>query len=336
MALSINRNYSDWISLTKPRIVFLLCISGIGSVFSAGGTSFLRFIAFSVALATIAAAASVMNCLYDRKLDTKMERTRDRPLPSGTIKPINAFIFGLLLMAVGTVMGAIALPPASMLFLLLGFFSYVFLYTIFLKRVHWLGVVLGGSAGSFPVLAGWTAVQPLEASGLLMAVFVFAWTPAHAWALEFVYRDQYEKAGIPTYPVVRELNEFTRGFLWSALITVLSALLLIPVTGPVYNGILIGASPMFLFSYYMFYRNRSENEATHAFFSANLYLTFLFVGWAIDGYLGHPDGVILYVFALSMPPFFIWIWSARPSLGDVEAKVDWSPEDASVPSSTQF
>jgi protoheme IX farnesyltransferase len=316
-----------YLSLTKPRIVFLLSISGIGAVFAAGGTAPLTVLSFVVSLALIAASASVMNCYYDRHLDTKMERTSDRPLPSGDIRPTSALIFGLTLLTGGVLIGAWALPVRSLVYLLAGFVAYVFLYTMLLKRRHWLGVVLGGSAGSFPVLAGWTAVEPLSVSGLLMAGFVFAWTPAHAWALEFVYRDEYERAGIPTYPVVKSLDQLANGLSWAALSTVLAAVLLVPYTGPFYDGILFGSTPMFLFSYYMFYRHPGENEAAHAFFSANLYLTFLFVGWAVDGFTGHPQWSGLYLIALAMPPFFVWIWNARPSLGSAEARVTWSADD---------
>jgi hypothetical protein len=84
---------------------------------------------------------------------------------------------------------------------------------------------------------------------------------------------------------------------------------------------------MFLVSYYFFYRDRGESEAVHAFFSANLYLTFLFVAWALDGFLGQPDWWGLYLAAFAMPPAFFWIWRSRPSLGPVEASVDWSRDE---------
>lgn len=329
--MTLNTDPRDWLSLTKPRIVFLLCISGIGAVLASGGAEWLTFLGFTLALALIAASASVMNCYYDRELDKTMERTRERPLPSEDIKPLHALIFGLALLAFGTLVGALTVSIRSLGYLLLGFGSYVFLYTIWLKRTNWLGVVLGGSAGSFPVLAGWTVSGPLETSGFLMALFVFAWTPAHAWALEFVFRDQYAKAGIPTYPVVKTVDETASGLTWAALSTVGAALALIPFTGPLYDAMVIGSTPMFLFSYYMFYRDRGENEAVHAFFSANLYLTFLFVGWALDGFLGHPQWLGLYLVSLMMPPAFVWIWRSRPSLGPVEASVNWTGDEP-VPS----
>lgn len=321
----------EWLSLTKPRIVFLLLVSGVGAVLAAGGTGGVSFLGFSVSLGLIAASASVMNCFYDRELDKTMERTQGRPLPSGSIRPARALIFGLSLLAAGVSLGAALLPARALVYLLLGFLSYVVLYTVLLKRRHWLGVVLGGSAGSFPVLAGWAVVEPVGFSALLMAFFVFAWTPAHAWALEFVFREQYEKAGIPTYPVVKSRGETATGLCWAALGTVLAAVLLIPLTGPFYDAILLGSTPMFLFSYYAFYRHSGEEEAVHAFFSANLYLTFLFVGWALDGFFGQPEWIGFYLAAPAMPPIFVWIWRSRPSLGSVEASVTWWG-DETVPS----
>lgn len=291
----------------------------------------MTFLAFLACLALSAASASVMNCYYDRHLDKKMERTADRPLPDGRLPAGVALTFGISLLLGGLLVGLLYLPLRSVLYVGLGFASYVFLYTVWLKRTHWLGVVLGGSAGSFPVLAGWGVVEPVGLSALFMALFVFMWTPAHAWALEFTFRDQYERAGIPTYPVVKDLDRTAFGLSIAALGTVLSAIVLVPLTGPLYAGILIGSTPMFLVSYYFFHRDRGESEAVHAFFSANLYLTFLFVGWALDGYLGQPNWWGLYAVAVAMPPAFFWIWRSRPSLGPVEASVRWFRDDP-VPS----
>ncbi len=311
---------SGYLSLTKPRIVFLICLSGLGGFFAAGGSGWTP-LAFLVCLAAIAGSASAFNCYWDRHLDAKMERTRDRPLPGGALSPRRALVFSAGLLALGAGVGVVWLPLRSLVYVLAGFLAYAVLYTIILKRRHWMGVVLGGSAGSFPVLAGWTAVEPLSLSPVLMALFVFAWTPAHAWALEFVYRDQYERAGIPSYPVVRTRRETARGMSLAAFWTVAGAFLLMPVTGTFYDGVLLGSTPLFLLSYYAFYRRPDKPRAAHAFFTANLYLTVLFIAWAADGYLGHPGGAALWLSALFLPPMFLWVWRARPSVGSVEARL---------------
>lgn len=316
-----SEHLSGYVSLTKPRILFLICLSGLGGFFAAGGAGWITPLAFLLCLVTTAASASAFNCYWDRYLDAKMERTRDRPLPSGLLSPGRVLLFAAGLLILGVGVGLVWLPLRSLGYVLAGFLAYAVLYTMLLKRRHWIGVVLGGSAGSFPVLAGWTAVEPLTVSALLMALFVFVWTPAHAWALEFVYRDQYERAGLPSYPAVRTRSQTARTMLLAAVTTVLAAVLLIPVTGTFYDGVLVGSTPMFLLSYYGFYRRPDNPRAAHAFFTSNLYLAVLFIAWAVDGYLGHPAGAVLWFSALFLPPMFLWVWHARPSIGAVEARL---------------
>jgi protoheme IX farnesyltransferase len=324
--------FRDYLKLTKPRIVSLLTFSGVGAYFAAGGTSFVSLLVLTISLVCVASSASVLNCYYDRELDKLMERTRDRPLPSGRVSPAEALAFANGLLAVGLLMAGLFLTRGSLRWLLYGFIAYVGLYTILLKRRHWLGVVLGGSAGSFPVLAGWSAEQPASLSAWLMALFVFAWTPAHAWVLEFVFRDEYERAGIPTYPVVKSRSETGRGVLVAACLTVLSAVPLIAHTGPFYTGLFLVSSPLFLFGYYPFYRRPDRRNAVLAFFTANMYLSLLFLGWAIDGFLGHPGGWGFWISAVLTPFAFVGMWRARPSLGSYSARVPW--QESAAPTTT--
>ncbi|MFC6737649.1 protoheme IX farnesyltransferase, partial [Halolamina salina] len=185
------------------------------------------------------------NCWYDRKLDQHMERTADRPLPSGRLDHRVAAAFATALLLVGTALGLALLPLRSVVYMLLGFASYVGLYTVALKRRHWLGVVLGGSAGSFPVLAGWSAVRPLTVEPVLMALVVFAWTPAHAWALAYVYRDEFASVDIPTLPVVVSTATVQRGIqyaVWSTVATVAAVGLF---AGPPYAATAVVGSALF-------------------------------------------------------------------------------------------
>ena len=315
----------DYLALTKPRIVSLLTFSGVGAYFAAGGRSFLSLLALTGSLALVAGSASVINCYYDRHIDKKMERTRQRPLPAGRISPVNALAYANILLAIGLSLASFFLTRGTLSWLLFGFLAYVVLYTILLKRRHWLGVVLGGSAGSFPVLAGWAAVNPVGTSALSMALFVFAWTPAHAWVLEFVFREQYDRADIPTYPVVSSPDETARGVWWAAWFTLFSAVPLLFFTGPFYAGLYLTGTPMFLLGYFPFVQTPNKPNAVLAFFTANMYLTLLFLGWAIDGFLGHPDDLILWVSAALTPMVFIAMWRARPSLGPVPASQPWKP-----------
>lgn len=309
------------LSLVKPRIVALLTLTGVTAAFAAGGLPPVQLVAFVAAGIGMAGGAAALNCYYDRDIDPEMERTADRPLATEAFPPWVALAVGVGLLAVATVVGLLALPLISVGYMWLGVASYVGLYTVLLKRRHWLGVVLGGSAGSFPVLAGWTAVHPVVVPTLpawVMAALVFVWTPAHAWALAVVYRDDFATVDIPTFPVVAS-PERTRQAIWaSALLTVATAAALVPTAGPVYVGALLAGTGPFLLAYRQFHAVGTDATAVRAFFSSNLYLAALFVGWAVDGTVtaGTAGGVAT---AIATVGLFLFVWSRRPSLRGVES-----------------
>ncbi|MDY6764138.1 MAG: heme o synthase [Halobacteria archaeon] len=312
---------SNLLSLTKPRIVALLCLTGVSGVLAAGGTSLVVLVAFVVAGAGMAGGAASLNCYYDRNLDKKMARTRDRPLPSGEFPAWVSVILGVSLLGLSTLIGGVFLNASSVMYMWLGMVSYVGLYTVVLKRRHWLGVVLGGSAGSFPVLAGWSVVKPISVSAVLMAALVFCWTPAHAWAFAYVYRKDFESAGIPTLPVVAGKDRVQRSIWYSAVLTVLVAGAVTPFTGLVYTGVFLASSPLFLLAFYQYKRSGHPSVAVRAFFTSNTFLAVLFGSWGIDGLLGHPNSLISLVPALVVPLIFIQVWKAQPGLRGISGAI---------------
>lgn len=301
------------LSLLKPRIAALLCLTGASGALAAGGLRLPAFLGFVLAGLGMAGGAAALNCWYDRDLDRKMERTADRPLPRGDLSPRVALAFAAGLLAAGTAVGLLSVPPISVTYMWLGVASYVGLYTVVLKRRHWIATVLGGSAGSFPVLAGWTAVRPLEPAALVMASVVFVWTPAHAWALAQVYRDDFEAAGVPKLPVVVAGPVVWRRSFAFALLTVAVAAAILPLAGTAYATAFVGAVPAYLLAYRQYLCGGSDETAVRAFFTSNLFLTVLFATWGIDGIVGtvHPGAVLLapVVFWL-----FVKMWTARPEL----------------------
>ncbi|WP_255196555.1 protoheme IX farnesyltransferase [Halorarius litoreus] len=312
------------LSLVKPRIVALLSLTGLCGLFAAGGAPVARVGGFLVAGAFVAGGSAALNCWYDRDLDREMERTADRPLPSGELSQEVALAFAVGLLLAGTVVGLASLPPVAVGYMWLGVAAYVGLYTAGLKRRSRLGVVLGGSAGSFPVLAGWTAVRPLEPVALLAAALVFVWTPAHAWALAYVYRDDFAAVEVPTLPAVASVGRTATAVWVAALATVGTAVLLVPVAGGVYAVAVLVGSPPFLVAYRRFYRVRTEPAAVLAFFTSNCYLAVLFLAWAAGGGVSQPSAVTLLVTALATMGLHAWLWRRRPALRGVRASpVDW-------------
>lgn len=314
-------------SLIKPRIVALLTLTGASGLLATGSATLGTLAAFVVAGATMAAGAAALNCWYDRDIDPVMERTADRALPAGELRPTAALGFALALVAVGTIVGVLALPTASVAYMWLGLLAYVGLYTVALKRRHWMGVVLGGSAGSFPVLAGWSVAEPITVGAVGLAALVFVWTPAHAWALAHVYRDDFAAADIPTYPVAKGLARNQTAVWVSAVGTVALAVALVPVLEAAYAVAVLVASPLYLLAYWAYYRDGDDPAAVRAFFTSNLYLALVFVAWALGGLPTEP-GVVGYAIEAVLVPFaFVKMWTARPALHGVEGAVggEWLP-----------
>lgn len=307
------------LSLVKPRIVGLLSLTGVSGLLAAGGAPPPTVVGFLVAGALVAGGAAALNCWYDRDIDRRMERTADRPLPSGELSPGTALAFALGLLLAGTVIGLAVLPRIAVGYMWLGVAAYVGLYTVLLKRRSRLGVVLGGSAGSFPVLAGWTAVRPLEPVALLLAAVVFVWTPAHAWALAYVYRDDFAAVDVPTVPAVSSPERTARAVWYAAVLTAATVLAVIPFAGPTYGVTALVGSPLFLLAYRQFRVVATERTAVLAFFTSNCYLALLFVGWAADGVLTTVSGVVPVVAGATVPVAFATLWSRRPSIRGVDA-----------------
>lgn len=321
------RRTTALLSLVKPRIVTLLCLTGAAGLVATGSATLWALTTFTIAGAFMAAGAAALNCWYDRDIDPKMERTADRALPAGHLGATAALGFALSLVALGTLVAVLALPPVTVGYMWLGLAAYVGLYTVALKRRHWMGVVLGGSAGSFPVLAGWTVAEPLTLEALGLAALVFAWTPAHAWALAHVYRDDFAAAGIPTYPVAKGLTKNRRAVWVSALATVGLAIALTPVAGTTFAVAVLVGSPLYLVAYWAYYRDGGDPEAVRAFFTSNLFLAVVFLAWAAGGVADGVGPVGSLVVATIIPLTFLKLWTARPALGGVDAAVggEWLP-----------
>ena len=188
---------SSYIALTKPKIIVLLLITALGGLFLASaGLPNLTIAAAVLIGGTLAAGgANALNHFWDRDLDIKMKRTATRPVASGSVKPINALIFGILLNLVAF---AVLYRYANLLSALLTLSATV------LKRTTPQNIVIGGAAGSIPPTVGWVAVTNsiMDPAPIFLFLIVFFWTPPHFWALSLILKDDYENAGIPMLPVV--------------------------------------------------------------------------------------------------------------------------------------
>lgn len=215
----------DFVALLKPRIMSLVVFTGFAGMIVAPGSIHPVIAAIAILCIAIATGASgAINMWYEQDLDTKMERTKDRPLPAGRMEPEAALAFGCVL-AGGSVMVmglGVNWVAASLLALAIGF--YVFVYTIWLKRRTPQNIVIGGAAGAFPPMIGWAAVTgDISLGGIALFALIFMWTPPHFWALALYKCGDYEKAGVPMLPVVSGVLETKKQIL-------LYTVLLLPVS----------------------------------------------------------------------------------------------------------
>jgi protoheme IX farnesyltransferase len=199
-----NSSARDWFLLLKPRVLTLVVFTGAVGMLVAPGHIHPVLALTSILCITIGAgAAGAINMWYDRDIDAVMRRTARRPIPAGRIAAPDALAFGVTL-AVGSVlvMGlATNLMAAATLAFSIAF--YVFIYTMWLKRLTPQNIVIGGAAGAFPPVVGWAAVTgSLGMMPLLMFMIIFLWTPPHFWALSLWAHADYERAGVPMLPVV--------------------------------------------------------------------------------------------------------------------------------------
>ncbi|MQA03150.1 MAG: protoheme IX farnesyltransferase [Streptosporangiales bacterium] len=228
-----------YVGLTKPRIIELLLITTVPVMFLAarGLPPLWPVVATLIGGTLSAGSANALNCYIDRDIDTAMRRTRRRPLPTESVSPREALIFGVVLGIVSTVWLALTVNQLSAWLALGANLFYVFGYSLLLKRRTSANIVWGGIAGCFPTLIGWTAITGrLSVAPVALFLVVFFWTPPHTWALAIRYREDYAAAGVPMLPVVASMPETARKILIYSVLTVASSLLLWPLahTGLIY------------------------------------------------------------------------------------------------------
>jgi heme o synthase len=211
----------DFIALTKPRIISLLLVTTIAPMFVAGRPSWDLVLVVFVGGYLMAGGANALNMYLDRDIDDRMTRTRQRPLPSGRMQPREVLAFGLLLATGATFLLARFVNVLTAALALGGFYSYVFLYTRWLKRSTPQNIVIGGAAGAFPPLVGWASVTgSIDLMALYLFLIVFYWTPPHFWALALNKQRDYGRAGVPMAPLVWGEAETKRQMLWYTVILI--------------------------------------------------------------------------------------------------------------------
>jgi len=277
------------IEISKPRIVVLLVITAVTSMYAASklvgpelDTWGLIHIIIAGALAS--AGSSALNHYYDRDIDPLMKRTSTRPIPSGRIKPSSVLVYGLAVSVISVVYGALALNLVSAFFIALGIFFYVIIYTAWLKRLNSSNIVIGGFAGSAASMAGWSAATgSIDILGFLIGFLVFVWTPSHFWCLAMKMKDEYSEAKVPMLPVLIGMQKTSTYILINTLILLPYSLMLYAFgMGLVYTAIAAASGGLMLVYHYKLTRLPTSEFAWKAYKVTAPYLTIIFLAVALD------------------------------------------------------
>ena len=285
------------IALTKPRIIELLLVTAVPTMFLAaeGLPTLQTTVAVLVGGALSAGGANTLNSVYDRDIDALMHRTEARPAAVGSISVRAGVIQGVVLSLLSAVILAWLTNWLAAALSLVAVLMYVLGYTMILKRRTSQNIVWGGAAGCMPVLIAWSAVTGgLSATPLVLFLIVFFWTPPHYWPLAMKYRDDYANAGVPMLPVVRTDLQVTASIIWYSWVMVAVSLSLVWVApmGWVYAITAFVVGVVFIAMAYRL-RGAAKREdpninatAMQLFHWSITYLSLLFLAVAIDPFIG--------------------------------------------------
>jgi heme o synthase len=280
--------WRDYVTLTKPRIMSLLLVTGVCAMFvgAQGAPRASLVLVTMIGLALACGGASALNHVLDRDIDKLMgKRTRARPVAAERMPASRALEFGLTLSAFSFVLLASLVNVLAAVLALVGNLFYVLVYTRWLKRTTPQNIVIGGAAGAVPPLVGWAAATGnLTLPALWLFLIVFFWTPPHFWALALLIRRDYEAARIPMLPVVRGVRETTRQIVLYSLVLV--AVTVVPffwgTLGLVYLGAALALGAAFLLLAVRLRREATPRQASVLFHFSLLYLALLFAAMAVD------------------------------------------------------
>lgn len=282
--------FHQYLNLCKPRVVTLIVFTAIVGMFLAipGWPPANALLAGTLGIGLAASSAAAINHLLDRRIDARMSRTKNRPLPSGQLRSSNVLIFAVVQGVLAMAILIAWVNPLTALLTLLSLIGYAVIYTVWLKRATPQNIVIGGAAGAAPPVLGWTAVtDSLDPHALLLFLIIFVWTPPHFWALAIYRKDEYAAVDIPMLPV-------THGTAFTRLQILYYTILLIIVTTLPYlvgmSGLIYMAGASVLNTGFLWYALRMMKSKDvllpmHTFAFSITYLMVLFIFLLIDHYL---------------------------------------------------
>ncbi|MFW6435500.1 MAG: heme o synthase [Halovenus sp.] len=276
---SLRARASAYLELTKPRLMWLLCllaVAGMALATTTGQWPSGVTVAATLAGGILAIGASgTFNHLFERDRDQRMERTADRPVATERIPVRNAAIFActLVVLSMGVLVAFVNVLAAALTFAAIVYYSVV--YTVVLKPNTSWNIAIGGGSGALPALIGWAAVTgSIGVGGLLLAALVVVWTPAHFYNLAIAYRDDYARGGYPMFPVVAGIPAARRRVLLAlgATLLITASLVVLTPLGWLFAVAATAAGAVFFASAISQCRRRTHDAAMQTFFVSIAYL----------------------------------------------------------------
>ena len=283
------KKIKSFLILCKLRVNLLIVFTAVIGMFLSTPGMVPWDILFSgiLGIGFVAAAAAAFNCLIEESIDTKMARTRARPLGTGKISQQETFILASIVGLTGLAVLFFFVNFLTMWLTLITFFAYAAIYTVFLKPATPMNIVIGGASGAMPPVLGWAAVNnQLSPEAWILFLIIFCWTPPHFWALALYRREEYAKVGIPMLPVTHG-EKFT--LLHIVLYTIILAIVtLMPfsvgMAGLIYLFFATILNAIFLYYVVVLYRNYSDKLSKKIFNYSILYLSLIFTAFLVDHY----------------------------------------------------
>ena len=278
------------VALTKPRVVSLIVFTAvIGMLLASPGMVPLQLLlAATVGVGLVAGAAAAVNCLVEREIDARMQRTSWRPLPRGELTALQTVIFAGAVGGFGLWVLLHFVNALTMWLTLATFVGYAVIYTVILKPLTPQNIVIGGASGAMPPVLGWAAVTgDVSTDAMLLFLIIFAWTPPHFWSLALYRTEDYARAGVPMLPV-------THGKDYTKLQVLLYTLILFGVSllpyasrmsGTLYLVVAIALGLVYIGYAVRIYTAYSDRLARSAFRYSIAYLALLFAALLADHYL---------------------------------------------------
>jgi protoheme IX farnesyltransferase len=277
----------DFYLLNKPIIVLLLLvITYAGMVVGGGEIPSFKLTFWTLSAGALAAGgSSALNQFMDRKVDLSMQRTANRPIPSGRLSPSEGLALGIAEVILSFFLYATFVNILSAILAMAGMIYYVFIYSFWLKHATVQNIVIGGGAGAIPPLVGWAATTgSLNVPSLFLFALVFLWTPPHFWALAIVRKNDYARANIPMLPVIKG-EKYTRLRILIYTIELVVLTLIMPLFGVGGSVYLISASLLGIWILYSAWRvfTVEGNKVAHKMYRySSMYLAFIFLALVID------------------------------------------------------